>query len=98
MILGGILRIQPQDNGTFCADCFIRVVTGGGFMKCYTVAPNRDANGWYVKLEDTAPFGEHAKKDDAIQAGLELAKANSPSRLVILDEKHEVEDEQVFKQ
>ena len=67
-------------------------------MKCYTVAPNRDANGWYVKREDTAPFGEHAKKDEAIQAGLELAKANRPSRLVRLDEKHEVEVEQVFKE
>ena len=79
MILEEILRGQPQDNGTFCADCFIRVVTGGGFMKCYTVAPNRDANGWYVKLEDTAPFGEHTKRDDAIQAGLELASEQSQS-------------------
>lgn len=65
-------------------------------MKCYTVAPNRDANGWYVKLEDTAPLGEHPKKDDAIQAGLELAQANKPSRLVVLNDDLEVEDERVF--
>ena len=67
-------------------------------MKCYTVAPNRDANGWLVKLEDAAAASEYAKKDDAIQGGLELAQANKPSRLVVLDERLEVEDERVFEQ
>jgi hypothetical protein len=69
----------------------------GGLMKCYTVVPNKDADGWYVKLEDTAPIGEHAKKDDAIQAGLDLAQANKPARLVVMNDRLEVEDEQVFK-
>ena len=62
-------------------------------MKCYTVAPNRDANGWRIKLEDTATASEYAKNDDAMQADLEFAQANSRSLLVAQVNLLEVEDE-----
>jgi hypothetical protein len=46
-----------------------------------------------IKLEDTATASEYAKNDDAIQADLEFAQANSRSLLVAQINLLEVEDE-----
>lgn len=59
-------------------------------MKSYSVAPNQDASRWIVKLEDVAPTDSFTSKDGAITAAEELAKNNSPSKVEILDENHNV--------
>lgn len=66
-------------------------------MKCYTVVPNRDANGCLIKLENTAAASDYTKKEDAIQATFQLTRVNSPSLLIVLDDHLEVKDERVFE-
>ncbi|WP_407272527.1 VLRF1 family aeRF1-type release factor [Radiobacillus sp. PE A8.2] len=65
-------------------------------MKNYTVAPNKDATAWYVKVEDIAPIKEYDKKDKAIEAGEQLAAENKPATLSILTKNHEVADTRKF--
>jgi len=59
-------------------------------MKNYSVAPNKDATAWMVKLEDVAPTESFETKDEAIAKAEEMAKENSPSKLSILDKNHDV--------
>jgi len=59
-------------------------------MKNYSVAPNKDATAWMVKLEDVAPEDSYTSKDEAIANAEEMAKENSPSKLSILDKNHDV--------
>lgn len=65
-------------------------------MKCYSVAPNKDASRWIVKLEDVAPEESYSSKEGAIQAAEEMAQANSPSKLEILDDNHNVIEEKTY--
>ncbi|WP_164667975.1 DUF2188 domain-containing protein [Virgibacillus doumboii] len=65
-------------------------------MKNFSVAPNQDASAWIVKLEDVAPEAEFSAKDDAIEKANEMAKENSPSKLSILDKKHNIIEEKRF--
>lgn len=65
-------------------------------MKNYSVAPDQTASRWIVKLEDVAPTESFPSKDGAIAAGEELAKENSPSKLQILDEAHNVVEEREY--
>ncbi|KKB44045.1 DUF2188 domain-containing protein [Bacillus thermotolerans] len=65
-------------------------------MNCYSVAPNKDASRWIVKLEDVAPENSYPTKSGAIEAAEELAKENSPSKLEILDEEHQVIEERTY--
>lgn len=65
-------------------------------MKKYSVAPNKDVTGWFVKIEDIAPEKEYGVKDDAIAEGERVAKVNSPSKLIILDKNHEVLEERTY--
>jgi len=59
-------------------------------MKNYSVAPNKDATAWMVKLEDVAPEDSYTSKDEAIAKAKEMAIENSPSKLSILDKNHDV--------
>lgn len=59
-------------------------------MKNYSVAPNKDATAWMVKLEDIAPTESYDAKDEAITEAEKMAKENSPSKLSILDKNHDV--------
>lgn len=65
-------------------------------MNEYSVAPNRDASRWIVKIEDVAPTDTHDDKDSAIAEARQLAEQNKPSRVIILDENHEQVDEIKF--
>lgn len=65
-------------------------------MKEYTVAPNKDATGWYVKVKDIAPTDHYEKKDKAIEKAEQLAEENKPSKLYIQDKYHEVIEERTF--
>ncbi|WLR50803.1 DUF2188 domain-containing protein [Bacillus tianshenii] len=65
-------------------------------MKEYSVVPNKDATGWYVKIEDTAPTDLYDERSAAIEKAEEIAKDNSPSRLLIQDKYHEVVEERTF--
>ncbi|AIF44225.1 DUF2188 domain-containing protein [Virgibacillus sp. SK37] len=65
-------------------------------MKKYSVAPNVDVTGWFVKLEDVAPEEVYDAKDDAIAAAEQMAKENSPSLLEILDKNHNVVEEKRY--
>ncbi|WP_173918444.1 DUF2188 domain-containing protein [Halobacillus sp. Marseille-Q1614] len=62
-------------------------------MKEYSVSPNKDVTGWFVKIEDVAPTDEYDERDTAIAKAKEMAEHNKPSRVLILDKNHEVEDE-----
>ncbi|MBR7795910.1 DUF2188 domain-containing protein [Agaribacter marinus] len=62
-------------------------------MKSYTVIPNVDATGWFVKLENVAPEELYDAKDEAIAAAVEMAQENSPSKVTILDRFHNVVEE-----
>ncbi|PYZ92000.1 hypothetical protein CR194_17540 [Salipaludibacillus keqinensis] len=66
-------------------------------MKEYTVRPNKDADAWFVKIEDVAPEQDYDKKVDAVEAGKKIAEENKPSRLVVYNHLNEVEDEHNFK-
>lgn len=65
-------------------------------MKEYSVVPNKDVSGWYVKIENVAPMEYHSTRDDAVLEAEGLAKENAPSKLVIYDAKTEVEEERQF--
>ncbi|MUV36408.1 uncharacterized protein JNUCC1_00210 [Lentibacillus sp. JNUCC-1] len=65
-------------------------------MNTYTVVPNVDATAWIVKLEDVAPEKEYESEDKAVAAAEEMAQANSPSMVQILDKYHKVTDEKRF--
>ncbi|WP_082232530.1 DUF2188 domain-containing protein [Halobacillus massiliensis] len=62
-------------------------------MKEYSVAPNKDVTGWFVKIEDVAPTDEYPERDTAVEKAKEMAEQNKPSRVLILDKNHEIEDE-----
>ncbi|WP_099159798.1 DUF2188 domain-containing protein [Virgibacillus ndiopensis] len=65
-------------------------------MKKYSVVPNKDVTGWFVKLEDVAPENEYVAKDDAIQKAEQLAMENSPSKIIIMDKNHDIVEERSF--
>ena len=65
-------------------------------MKEYSVVPNKDVSGWYVKMEDVAPTEYHSTRDDAVLEAEGLARENAPSKLVIYDTQHEVEEKRQF--
>ncbi|MBY7144174.1 DUF2188 domain-containing protein [Virgibacillus sp. NKC19-3] len=65
-------------------------------MKKYSVTPNADVSGWFIKLEDVAAEEEYFSKDDAIQAAEKMAQENSPSKLEILDKYHTVIEEKTY--
>lgn len=65
-------------------------------MNEYSVAPNRDASKWIVKIEDVAPEQTYDDRESAIEEAEKLAQENKPSRVLILNENHEVEDEKSF--
>ncbi|ASF41071.1 MULTISPECIES: DUF2188 domain-containing protein [Halobacillus] len=65
-------------------------------MKEYTVAPNKDVTGWLIKIEDVAPTDLYDERDTAVAKAEEMAQDNKPSRLYILDQNHEVEEERSY--
>ncbi|MBH0230459.1 DUF2188 domain-containing protein [Halobacillus yeomjeoni] len=65
-------------------------------MKEYSVVPNKDVTGWYVKIEDVAPTDLYDERDQAIAKAEEIAQDNKPSRLSIMNQNHEVEEERKY--
>ncbi len=65
-------------------------------MKTYSVVPNVDMSGWFVKLENVAPEDVYEAKDDAIAAAEQMAKENTPSMVEIMDKNHNVIEEKRF--
>ena len=65
-------------------------------MKEYSVVPDKDATGWFVKIEDVAPIELYPERDIAVEEAEKLAKANQPSKVVIMDQHHEVEEKRTF--
>ncbi|MGV2621160.1 DUF2188 domain-containing protein [Halobacillus sp. ACCC02827] len=65
-------------------------------MKEYSVVPNKDVTGWFVKIEDVAPTDLYDERDTAIEKAEEMAKGNSPSKLSIMNQNHEVEEERTY--
>ncbi|WP_174733132.1 DUF2188 domain-containing protein [Mesobacillus harenae] len=66
-------------------------------MNLYSVVPDKDITGWYVKLEDVAPTELHSSRSVAINEAVDLANKNRPSKVVILDKDHNVDDERTFE-
>ncbi|WP_189328150.1 DUF2188 domain-containing protein [Bacillus atrophaeus] len=69
---------------------------GGIVMKEYAVTPNVDVDGWFIKVENVAPTALYTSKDAAIEKALQMAKDNSPAKLVIYDQHKNVEEERSF--
>ncbi|SDO57420.1 DUF2188 domain-containing protein [Alkalicoccus daliensis] len=65
-------------------------------MKEYSVRPNKDVTEWMVKIEDVAPETSFDQKDEAIAHAEQMAKEKSPARLLIYNNKMEVEEERDF--
>lgn len=65
-------------------------------MNEYSVTPNKDVTGWFVKLEDAVPSTEYVAKDDAIEKAEQMAKDHKPSKVIILDKDHSVLEERTF--
>lgn len=65
-------------------------------MKKYSVAPNKDASAWMIKLEDVAPSDSFQAKDEAIAVAKKMAVENSPSKLMILDKNHQVMETKTY--
>ena len=51
-------------------------------MKVYTVSPNAETDGWFLKLEDTAPVELYDTRTEAVEKGEEMAKENRPAKLI----------------
>lgn len=67
-------------------------------MKQYSVVADKDASGWFVKLENVAPTSYYKKKDNAIEAAEELAKENKPSKLTVFqDNNHDVSETRTYE-
>lgn len=62
-------------------------------MKKFTVRPDKNADSWFLKLEDVAPQENFDQMDDATAAGKKLASENSPSQLTIYNQHNEVVEE-----
>lgn len=54
-------------------------------IKKYAITPNVDADGWFIEVENVAPTALYTSKDAAIEKAKQVAKENSPSKLVIYD-------------
>ncbi|MFC0524267.1 DUF2188 domain-containing protein [Pontibacillus salicampi] len=65
-------------------------------MKEYTVEPNKNTTGWFVKIEGVAPEDEYIDRDEAVAKAEEYAQNNKPSKVYIMDKFHNVEDERSF--
>ncbi|AQQ51949.1 DUF2188 domain-containing protein [Planococcus lenghuensis] len=65
-------------------------------MNRYVVEPNKDASRWIVTLEGVAPDDSYPTKSGAIDAAEELAKANTPSKVIILDDDHNEVEERTY--
>ncbi|WP_195258955.1 DUF2188 domain-containing protein [Bacillus paralicheniformis] len=65
-------------------------------MKVYTVTPNAETDGWFLKLEDTAPIELYDTRTEAVEKGEEMAKENRPAKLVIYDRQDNKEDERSY--
>ncbi|KGX93765.1 hypothetical protein N781_00765 [Pontibacillus halophilus JSM 076056 = DSM 19796] len=65
-------------------------------MKQYTVEPNKDATGWFVKIEGDAPTDLFDAKDAAIEKAEQFAQDNKPSRVTIYDKHNNVETERTY--
>lgn len=65
-------------------------------MNEYTVAPNRDASKWIVKIEDVAPTDQYEDQQSAIDEATRIAEQNKPSKVIVLDANHEQIDEKLF--
>ncbi|GIO23297.1 DUF2188 domain-containing protein [Oceanobacillus sp. J11TS1] len=65
-------------------------------MKTYSVVPNVDVTGWFVKLEDVAPEEVYDSKEDAISAAEQMAAENTPSKVEIMDKDRNVIEEKRF--
>lgn len=65
-------------------------------LKKYAVTPNVDADGWFIKVENVAPTALYTSKDAAIEKAKQVAKENSPAKLVIYDQHKNVEEELSF--
>lgn len=66
-------------------------------MRLYTVTPNVDATGWFIKLENVAPEELYDSKDEAVSVATQMAKENTPSTVQVLDGDNNVEDEYHYK-
>ncbi|MBO3636634.1 DUF2188 domain-containing protein [Bacillus subtilis] len=65
-------------------------------IKKYALTPNVDADGWFIEVENVAPTALYTSKDAAIEKAKQVAKENSPSKLVIYDQFKNVEEEHSF--
>lgn len=65
-------------------------------MKEYSVRPNKDVTEWMVKIEDVAPVTSFDQKDEAIAHAEQLAQDKAPARLLIYNNKMEVEEQRNF--
>ncbi|AOS00470.1 DUF2188 domain-containing protein [Bacillus subtilis] len=65
-------------------------------IKKYAITPNVDADGWFIEVENVAPTALYTSKDAAIEKAKQVAKKNSPSKLVIYDQFKNVEEEHSF--
>lgn len=65
-------------------------------LKMYSVVPNVDQTGWFVKLEDAVPEKLYNTEDEAIEAATKMAQAHSPSKVEILDKNHKLIETKMF--
>ncbi|WP_347862103.1 DUF2188 domain-containing protein [Salimicrobium sp. PL1-032A] len=65
-------------------------------VKEYSVVQNKEGDGWFVKIEDVAPTEIFEDRDSAIEEAEKIAKKNSPSKVLILDQERNIEEERSF--
>ncbi|MBM7097920.1 MULTISPECIES: DUF2188 domain-containing protein [Alteribacter] len=66
-------------------------------MKEYTVRPNKDADEWFVKIEDVSPEKSYPKMDEAIRHAEKAADDNRPARLIIYNHHNDIVDEKTYR-
>lgn len=65
-------------------------------MQCYRVAPDKEASRWMITMGSKDLNALYHYKDEAVAEAVMLAKANSPCKIEICDETHEVVDKRKY--
>ena len=63
--------------------------------KRFWVTPHGDQ--WQVKAEGGRVLSTHYLKDQAVSAGVRVAKDNMPSQLLIMNRNGQIEDERTYE-
>ena len=96
--MGGVGEAVGRVGGDKSLEAEGRVLRRKGELKTYLVKPHADG-GWKVQAEEaTRATSVHRMKAEAVAAGKELARSNTPSQLLVYKaDGFEVQEEKTYE-